>query len=59
MKLILVRHGQTNYNVKDLCNSRPNPKIQLTALGKKQIALTAQKLKVKKIDVVYVSELIH
>ncbi len=59
MKLILVRHGQTNYNVKDLCNSRPNPKIKLTALGKKQIALTAQKLKAKKIDVVYVSELIR
>ncbi len=47
MKLIFLRHGQTNYNVKALCNSKPNPKVRLTALGRKQAEVAAQLLKKK------------
>lgn len=57
MKLILLRHGQTNYNTKDLCNGLPNPKVRLTTLGKSQAQAAALKLKKEKFEVIYVSEL--
>ncbi len=57
MKLIFIRHGQTNYNLKDLCNSLPNPKVRLTPLGQKQVKAAALKLKKEKIDVIFISEL--
>ncbi len=57
MKLIVIRHGQTNYNVKHWCNSRPDPKVHLTTLGRQQAKAAAEKLKKEKIDVVFISEL--
>lgn len=57
MKLTLIRHGQTNYNLKDLCNGRPNPKVHLTALGKKQAQIAAKKLAKEKFEVIFISEL--
>lgn len=57
MKLIFIRHGQTNYNLKDLCNSRPDPRVRLTALGRRQVKEAAEKLKNTKIDAIYVSQL--
>lgn len=57
MKLIFIRHGQSNYNLRDLCNSQPNPKVRLTALGQRQVRAAAEKLKKEKIDAVYISEL--
>lgn len=57
MKLIFLRHGQTNYNVKTLCNSRPNRKVRLTSLGKEQARQAAQVLKNEKIDIIFVSQL--
>ena len=57
MKIILVRHGQTNYNVKDFCNGLPNKKVRLTALGKKQAQFVALKLAKTKFDVIFVSKL--
>mgnify|MGYP000909610308 FL=1 len=59
MKLIVIRHGQTNYNVKHWCNSRPNPKVRLTALGRQQAKAAAEKLKAEKIEVVYISQLVR
>lgn len=59
MKLIFLRHGQTNYNVKALCNSKPNPKVRLTALGRKQAEVAAQLLKKEKIDIIIISELLR
>lgn len=59
MKLIFIRHGQTNYNVKDWCNSRPNPKVRLTHLGRQQVKAAAEKLKHEKIEVVFTSQLIR
>lgn len=59
MKLIFIRHGQTNYNVKDWCNSRPDPKVRLTALGREQVKAAAEILKNEKIDIVFTSQLIR
>lgn len=57
MKVIFLRHGQTNYNVKAICNSKPNPKVRLTALGRKQAEVAAQILKKEKIDLIITSAL--
>jgi broad specificity phosphatase PhoE len=57
MKLTLIRHGQTNYNLKDLCNGRPNSKVYLTSLGKKQAQSAAKKLSKEKFEVIFISEL--
>jgi broad specificity phosphatase PhoE len=59
MKLIIIRHGQTNYNKKDLCNGLPNPRVRLTELGKKQAKIAAKKLATKKIEVIFVSKLLR
>jgi len=59
MKIILVRHGQTNYNLKDLCNGLPNKKVHLTTLGKKQAHEVASKLAKTKIDIIFVSKLLR
>ncbi|MFC1627051.1 histidine phosphatase family protein [Patescibacteria group bacterium] len=57
MKAYFVRHGQTNYNVKKLCNDDPTKDVHLTKLGKQQAKTVADKLKNIKLDLVYVSEL--
>jgi len=57
MKIILVRHGQTNYNVKDRCNGLPNTRVSLTSLGKKQSLQVAKKLAKEKIEVIFISKL--
>ena len=55
MNIILVRHGQTDWNVKDLLQGRTD--IELNENGKKQAIETAQKLLNINIDVIYVSPL--
>lgn len=57
MKIYFLRHGQTNYNVKDLCNSDPKIDVHLTKLGKKQAENVREMLKNKEIDIILVSEL--
>ncbi len=57
MKLTFLRHGQTNYNVKNLCNSKPNPKVRLTALGREQAEAAAKILAKEKFDVIITSQL--
>lgn len=57
MKLTFIRHGETNYNLKRLCNSRPDKNVKLTSLGKKQAQAAAEILKKEKFDIIYVSGL--
>ena len=57
MKLYVVRHGQTNYNDLELCNSDPTVDVHLTSLGTQQIQQLAQKLKNANIDHIITSEL--
>lgn len=57
MKLIIIRHGQTNYNLKDLCNGRPNSKVRLTPLGVRQARAAAKLLAKENFERIYISKL--
>lgn len=57
MKLLFMRHGQSNYNVLQLCNDDPEQDVYLTELGKQQAREVANKVQNEKIDVIVVSEL--
>lgn len=57
MKITVVRHGETNYNIKGLCNAVPSEKVYLTPLGISQAEKAAKKLKNMSFDIFLVSEL--
>ncbi len=57
MKIYFLRHGQTNYNVLDLCNDDPAKDVHLTDLGRKQAEIVGKKIKGIKLDAVIISEL--
>ncbi len=57
MKLYIARHGRTNYNDLDICNSDPSVDVHLTQTGVKQAEALAQKLATASFDKVFVSEL--
>ncbi len=55
MKLIIVRHGQTDANIAGIIQSHGDSK--LTLLGKKQAQRIAERLKEEHIDLAYCSDL--
>ena len=55
MNIIVVRHGQTDWNVRDLLQGRTD--IELNEKGKSQAIETADNLKNINIDAIYVSPL--
>ncbi|MCK5319768.1 histidine phosphatase family protein [Candidatus Parcubacteria bacterium] len=57
MKIFFVRHGQTNYNILDLCNDNPTKDVHLTDLGKQQAEIVGDKIKNIDLDLVIISEL--
>lgn len=57
MKVYVIRHGQTNYNLDSLCNSDPSKDVHLTEKGIQQAESAANKLKDKELDVIYISNL--
>ena len=57
MKVFFVRHGQTNYNVLDLCNDDTTKDVHLTDLGKQQAEIVRNKIKNIDLDIVIISEL--
>ena len=57
MNIYFVRHGQTNYNVLDLCNDDPTKDAHLTKLGKQQAEIVGKKIKNIELDLVIISEL--
>jgi histidine phosphatase superfamily protein (branch 1) len=57
MKIYLARHGKTNYNDLDLCNSDPSVDVHITSEGTKQAQALANKLKTVSLDRIFVSEL--
>jgi len=57
MKLYVARHGRTNYNDLNLCNSDPAVDVHITVEGTKQAQALAGKLKDIAIDRIFVSEL--
>ncbi len=56
MKLYVVRHGQTNYNLKRLCNDDPSKNVYLTEVGKKGAKEVAGILKSRDLDLIFISE---
>ena len=59
MKVVFLRHGQSEYNIKHLINQDPNIRVYITAKGKKQIADVAKKLEGIEFDAIFVSEFIR
>lgn len=57
MKLILVRHAQTNFNLLKLANSDPSVDVHLSDKGVSQAISLAELLKDVEYDLVYISEL--
>ncbi|MCL2371511.1 histidine phosphatase family protein [Candidatus Saccharibacteria bacterium] len=56
MKIIAIRHAETNYNVLGLVNYDPSVDVHLTEQGEKQARELAEKLKGRSIDLIIVSE---
>lgn len=57
MKITIVRHGQTNYNVAGLCNANPSVDVHLTDVGISEVKRSAERLKDESFDAIFVSEL--
>lgn len=57
VKVYLLRHGQTNYNVLGLCNDRPTSDVRLTALGREQAESAGARLRGVRLDRILTSEL--
>jgi probable phosphoglycerate mutase len=57
MKLYLMRHGQTNYNLLGLCNDDPHSDVHLTDLGCQQARTAAEQLRNTRLEHIFVSEL--
>lgn len=56
MNLIFIRHGQTQSNIKDICDDDPLKKTVLTTKGEEQAQKAAEILKNKKLDIIFSSE---
>ncbi len=57
MKAFFVRHGESLYNVKRLCNADPKVDVPLTARGIRQAQAARKRLAGKSLEAIYVSEL--
>lgn len=57
MQLYVMRHGQTNYNLRGLCNSDPSRDVHLTETGIQQAQQAAKELQDVELELILVSEL--
>lgn len=57
MKITVVRHGETNYNVAGLVSALPGEKVHLTDEGISQIEKVSKELENEKFDIIIVSEM--
>lgn len=57
MNIYAMRHGQTNYNIRGLCNDDPTRDVHLTKLGIQQAQDAAEKLKAVPLGLIITSEL--
>ncbi len=57
MRLFLVRHSETNYNVQKLCNSDPSVDVHLSEKGIEQSNNLSKLLSKVDFEIIYVSEL--
>ncbi|MBI3480611.1 MAG: histidine phosphatase family protein [Nitrosomonadales bacterium] len=56
MKIVLVRHGESEGNVKNEINDNPGRIVNLTARGREQAAAAAERLRAIRFTHAYVSE---
>ncbi len=57
MMVYCMRHGQTNYNIKRLCNDNPAENVHLTPAGRRQAKEAAEGLEKVPLEKIIVSEL--
>ncbi|MBN8763064.1 MAG: histidine phosphatase family protein [Thiobacillus sp. 63-78] len=57
MRMVFLRHGESEYNLRGLCNADPAVPVPLTPKGRLQAAAAAQRLRNVPIRRVYVSRL--
>lgn len=57
MKIVFLRHGESEYNLRGLCNADPAVPVSLTPKGQLQAVAVAQRLRDEQIRRVYVSRL--
>ena len=57
MQVHAVRHGESEYNLRRLCNDDPARPVHLTARGRAQAAAVAERLRAKPVDALYASPL--
>ncbi len=57
MKIYVMRHGQTTYNLLGLCNDDLRDDVRLTELGIRQAEEAAEALKDTELEQIFVSEL--
>ena len=57
MNIFAMRHGQTNYNLKSLCNGDPGRDVHLTETGISQAMRAAFELKDTPLDLIIATEL--
>lgn len=57
MKVFLLRHGESEYNLRGLCNSDPAVPVALTSAGRRQAERAAERMRALPIRRIYVSRL--
>jgi alpha-ribazole phosphatase len=57
MRLLCLRHGQSEYNILRLCNDNPARPVHLTTLGRAQAEAAAQRLRCEPLERIFCSEL--
>jgi isoleucyl-tRNA synthetase len=58
-KYIVIRHGEADHNKENVLSGNPDTPHHLTEKGKEEIKATAQKLKGKKIDLIFTSPFVR
>lgn len=58
-RYILVRHGEAESNAKNIVSGKPENQHSLTAKGRKEVLAMAQKIKNRKIDLIFASDFIR
>ena len=59
MRIIGLRHGQSQYNLRGLCNDDDARRVELTEHGIAQVEAAARRLRREPIDRIYVSPLLR
>ena len=59
MRIIALRHGESEFNLLRLCNDDPSRAVDLTARGVQQAQAAALRLRDRGIDAVYASPLLR